>query len=139
MTSFYLMTRPDCAVKCYLNLLSATTEEAGSWLKSFNVEGGRSSMWQSPMYPLTIHLVQVGGCAFFCLGLILLASTTIGSAKRFTEGSCLLLALTAYCFLLKDDVMKFQSKLSGVVAINVVLLTASLIVNRMVAAKKKSD
>merc|ERR1712048_330622 len=107
------------------------------WLKPFTVEGGRSKMWQSPTYPLIIHLTQVGGCVVFCLGLILVVSITFGSAKRFTEGSCLLLAMAAYSFLLSSDVMKFEGTLSVAVALNVLLLASALVVNRLVAAKKK--
>ena len=72
--------------------------DASAWLRSFTVESGRSKMWQSPMYPLTLHLVQVTGCFVLGLGLILLMSVSFGSTKRFTEGCCVLGAMAAVLY-----------------------------------------
>ena len=90
--SFFLVARPGDAVAFYLSALAASNEEAGSWHKSFVVESTRSAMWQTPMYPLCVHLTQVAGCVTLCLGAILTVSISFGSAKRFTEGLCLLSA-----------------------------------------------
>merc|ERR1711934_1000849 len=119
--SYFMVFKTDEAIIFYLGVLSATTEQAGPWLKSFNVEKGRSVMWQSPIYPLTIHLVKASGTVVFCLGLILFASVNFGSSRRFTEGACLLAGMVVYVAF----------------AFNLALLLASLVVNRMVSATPK--
>ncbi len=61
VASYFMMFHPTEAVLKYLQVVSSTKEEAASWSKAFLVESTRSSMWQSPIFPMIIHLVQAGG------------------------------------------------------------------------------
>ena len=84
-------------------------------------------MWQSPIYPLTIHLVKASGTVVFCLGLILFASVNFGSSRRFTEGACLLAGMVAYVAMLvaaEADILKVDAVINVAFAFNLALLDA---------------
>lgn len=135
VVSYFMVVQPNEALVHYLSFLSSSTEEASLWLKSFKVESNRSAMWQSPMYPLMIHLVQASGCVVFCLGALLALSVTFGSSKRFTEGSCLLIAMLMYEFLSgSTQVTTLKLGLYAAMA----LLVVALLVNRAVKMSPKS-
>ena len=80
--SYFMVAKPQAALEWYLSQIASSSDSASVWLKSFRAESSRSPMWQSPMHPLMIHLIQVSGCVTFGLGALLAVSITFGSSKR---------------------------------------------------------